>query len=95
MALAGSERDGTRVRDAVVLAAMSLACLWRRRKPLWFLIAVVALVFPLSLKPPSSGGVGGWGGGLGCGERFRGNVGASVRCQWAFWGARAVAEGVE
>ena len=35
---------------------MSLACLWRRRKPLWFLIVVVALVFPLSsnLAPASS-----------------------------------------
>ena len=56
MALAGSERGGTRVRDAVVLAAMSLACLWRRRKPLWFLVVVVALVFPLSsnLAPASS-----------------------------------------
>ena len=56
MALAGSERGGTRVRDAIVLAAMSLACLWRRRKPLWFLVVVVALVFPLSsnLAPASS-----------------------------------------
>ena len=35
---------------------MALACIWRRRQPLWFLIAVVALVFPLSsnLAPASS-----------------------------------------
>ena len=49
----------------------------------------------LNLKPPSSGAVGGWGRGFGVWRRFRGNVGASLRCQWAFWGARAVAEGVE
>ena len=43
MALTGSERGAVRVRDVVVLAAMALACIWRRRQPLWFLIAVVAL----------------------------------------------------
>ncbi|MGO9789899.1 MAG: sensor histidine kinase [Solirubrobacteraceae bacterium] len=56
MALTGSERGAVRVRDMLVLAAMALACIWRRRQPLWFLIAVVALVFPLSsnLAPGSS-----------------------------------------
>jgi signal transduction histidine kinase len=55
-ALTGSERGAVRVRDVLVLAAMALACIWRRRQPLWFLIAVVALVFPLSsnLAPGSS-----------------------------------------
>ena len=43
MALTGSERGAARVRDVVVLAAMALACIWRRRQPLWFLIAVVRL----------------------------------------------------
>ena len=56
MALTGSERGAVRVRDVLVLAAMALACIWRRRQPLWFLIVVVALVFPLSsnLAPASS-----------------------------------------
>ncbi len=55
-ALTGSEGGAVRVRDVLVLAAMALACIWRRRRPLWFLIAVVALVFPLSsnLAPGSS-----------------------------------------
>ena len=48
MALTGSERGAARVRDVVVLAVMALACIWRRRQPLWFLIAVVACVFALS-----------------------------------------------
>ncbi|MGA2926200.1 MAG: histidine kinase [Solirubrobacteraceae bacterium] len=48
MALTGSERGAARVRDVVVLAAMALACIWRRRQPLWFLIAVVGAVFALS-----------------------------------------------
>jgi signal transduction histidine kinase len=56
MALTGSERGAVRVRDMLVLAAMALACIWRRRRPLWFVIVVVALVFPLSsnLRPGSS-----------------------------------------
>jgi signal transduction histidine kinase len=56
MALTGSERGAVRLRDAIVLAAMALACIWRRRQPLWFLIAVVVPVFPLSsnLAPGSS-----------------------------------------
>ena len=56
MALTGSERGAVRVRDVLVLATMALACIWRRRQPLWFLIAVAALVFPLSsnLAPGSS-----------------------------------------
>jgi signal transduction histidine kinase len=56
MALTGGERGGVRLRDVLVLAAMALACIWRRRQPLWFLIAVVALVFGLSrnLAPSSA-----------------------------------------
>jgi signal transduction histidine kinase len=56
MALTGSERGAVRLRDMLVLAAMTLACVWRRRQPLGFLIVVVALVFPLSsnLRPGSS-----------------------------------------
>jgi signal transduction histidine kinase len=56
MALTGGERGAVRVRDVLLLAAMALACIWRRRHPLWFLIAVVALVFPLSsnLAPAAS-----------------------------------------
>ncbi len=56
MALTDGERGAVRVRDVVVLAAMALACIWRRQQPLWFLTAVVASVFALSsnVRPGAS-----------------------------------------
>jgi signal transduction histidine kinase len=56
IALTGGETGGVRLRDVLVVAAMALACIWRRRQPLWFLIVVLALVFALSsnLAPASS-----------------------------------------
>ncbi len=55
-AVASGEHGGKLLVDMLVIGAMALACIWRRQWPLWFLIAVVALVFPLSGGPlaPSS-----------------------------------------
>jgi signal transduction histidine kinase len=56
VALTSGAHGQARFRDMVVLAAMALACVWRRRRPLWFVIIVVTLVFVLSgqVAPRSS-----------------------------------------
>ncbi len=47
-ALVSSTHGAVLFRDMVVLAAMALAAVWRRRRPLWFVLVVVALTFALS-----------------------------------------------
>jgi len=54
-ALSGAQGQA-RFRDIAALAVMAGACVWRRRRPLWFVIAVVTLAFALSsqVAPRSS-----------------------------------------
>ena len=47
-ALVSSTHGAVLFRDMVLLAAMALAAVWRRRRPLWFVLVVVALTFALS-----------------------------------------------
>ncbi|MBV9818182.1 MAG: hypothetical protein JOZ07_07520 [Solirubrobacterales bacterium] len=55
-ALTSGQRGGALLLTVLIVAVMALACIWRRRSPLAFLIVVVVLVFPLSGGPlaPSS-----------------------------------------
>ena len=47
-ALVSVRQGGIRARDMALVAVMAGACLWRRRRPLWFVLAAVAPVFALS-----------------------------------------------
>jgi signal transduction histidine kinase len=55
-AVTSGEHRVTLAASMLIVAVITLACVWRRRAPLGFLVLVVALVFPLSGGPlaPSS-----------------------------------------